>query len=440
MIIQFNFSNYKTFKDRTTLSMVASNYDKDTNEDDNIISLEKQGLRLLKSSVIFGANASGKSKFIDAITFFRQFIIDSSKESQEGEKIDVEPFRLNINTQIGVSEFEMTFIVKNVIYRYGFEVNRKEVSAEWLFARPAKREIELFYRTGQSFEFDTKRLSKANPIVAEGLVRHNSLMLSVLAQFNDNTAIELLNYFREINCISGLQEQGYKNNSIVKVKEDEKKRRQIVDFIKSADLGIQDLRYEDLYDKLNDNHRQVIDNLKKTVRDFDPHALSAIRTKHTVYNDENKPDGSVEFFMGNEESNGTQKYFYFAGLILDALENGMVLVVDELDSKLHPNLVSKIVSLFNSKITNPKNAQLIFNTHDTNLLSSGVFRRDQIWFIEKDAYGASNLYSLADFKTDLVRKNEPFEDNYIRGKYGATPFLSEFDNITLQILKGNGEN
>jgi AAA15 family ATPase/GTPase len=438
MIIQFHFSNYKTFRERALLNMAASNYDKDTNEDDNIITVEKRGLRIVKSTVIYGPNASGKSKFIDAITFFRRFIIESSKGSQEGESINVEPFRLNSESNSNPSDFEMTFMIKNVIYRYGFEVTRRNIIAEWLYFRPAKKEIELFYRTEQSFEFDETRLSKAKPLITEGLVRNNSLLLSVLAQFNDSTAIDILNYFRSINCVSGLEERGYKNSSISKVKDDDLKRKQIVELLRSADLGIQDLRYEDIYELLDDKGKKLMLEFKETVGESDPHLLANIRTKHQVFDKDNRPDGFVEFNMSTEESNGTQKYFYFAGLILDALEQGMVLFVDELDSKLHPNLVCKIVSLFNSKTTNPKNAQLIFNTHDTNLLSSGIFRRDQIWFISKDSFGASKLYSLADFKTDTVRKNESFEENYIRGKYGATPFLNEFEQITEQILTDNG--
>ncbi|AZA88701.1 ATP-binding protein [Chryseobacterium shandongense] len=439
MIIQFNFSNYKTFKDKVTLNMVASNYDKDTNEYDNVINNDKLSLRLLKSSVIYGPNAGGKSKFIDAITFFQQFILKSSKDSQEGEKINVQPFRLNSRSAKDVSEFEMTFIIDKTIYRYGFEVNQEIVTAEWLYYRPAKKEIELFYRTGQSIEFDKKRLDKVSLILDFDILRKNSLMLSVLAQFNSDKAIIILNYFRTMNCISGLVERGYRGSSITKVKEDENKRKQIIDLLRSADLGIEDLRYVNLIETFDNKTQKSIADIQDKVNDIDPHMFASIATKHQVYDDDNNPDGFVEFSMSEEESNGTQKYFYLAGLILDALEQGMILIVDELDSKLHPNLVAKIVSLFNSKITNPKNAQLIFNTHDTNLLSSGIFRRDQIWFISKDRYGASKLYSLADFKTDTVRKKEPFEENYIRGKYGATPFLNEFNYITEQILNNNGK-
>ena len=127
------------------------------------------------------------------------------------------------------------------------------------------------------------------------------------------------------------------------------------------------------------------------------------------------------------------------GPILDVIENGYTLVIDELDSKLHPNLVCRIVSLFNSKELNTKNAQLIFNTHDTNLLSTGLFRRDQIWFTDKNKYGEAKLYSLADFKSDEVKKNEPFEENYIRGKYGAIPFLGFFENLNNLLTQNENE-
>lgn len=242
MIIQFNFSNYKTFKERATLNMIASNYDKDTNEEDNIIRVEQRDLRVLKSAVIYGPNSGGKSKFIDAIGFFRKFIITSSKETQQGDTIPVESYRLNSMTSGKPSDFEMTFMVDRVIYRYGFEVSKSEIVAEWLYSRPEKKEIELYYRTLQKFEYDTKRLAKIGSLEREDLVRKNSLLLSVLAQFNDQTAILLLNYFRNMNAVSGLNELDYKHSSITKVKEDPGKRAQIVELLKSADLGIQEDR------------------------------------------------------------------------------------------------------------------------------------------------------------------------------------------------------
>ncbi|WP_316836791.1 ATP-binding protein [Pedobacter nutrimenti] len=439
MIIQFSFNNYKTFKDRTVLNLIASNYDKDTNEEENIIHIDKYNLRLLKSSVIFGANASGKSKFIDAITFFKSYIQSSSKETQKGEPIAVIPFKLNEASPDRSSDFEMIFILNGIIYRYGFEATRSKIIAEWLYVRSKSKEEELFYRTLQKFEVNEKKLDKALPLIKSELVRDNALLISVLAQFNDALASSIILYFESINCVSGLREMEYKNNSILKVRDNPEKKGQILELLKIADFGIEDIRFEDIASIFPEKDKVKIQELQKLMSDVDSHAFSSVRTTHKVFNDKNEITGSIEFLMNAEESEGTQKYFYLTGLILDALENGTILFVDELDSKLHPNLVCKIVSLFNSNITNPKNAQLIFNTHDTNLLSSGLFRRDQIWFIDKDRYGASKLYSLADFKTSSVRKNESFEDNYIRGKYGATPFLGEFEEITRKILAEDGK-
>jgi AAA15 family ATPase/GTPase len=168
--------------------------------------------------------------------------------------------------------------------------------------------------------------------------------------------------------------------------------------------------------------------------------FSDILTTHKKFDDSKKHIGNISFSLDDDESFGTRKFFALTGPVLDAIENGYTLVVDELDSKLHPNLVCKIVSLFNSQKLNPKNAQLIFNTHDTNLFSSGLFRKDQVWFTEKNKYGEAKLYSLADFKSDTVRKNEAFEDNYIRGKYGAIPYLGFFDNLMNKNLLPQDEN
>ena len=185
--------------------------------------------------------------------------------------------------------------------------------------------------------------------------------------------------------------------------------------------------------------KELKDKIIKEVREEKQEYISDVLTKHKKYNEELKAVGNISFSLDDDESSGTRKFFALTGPILDVIENGYTLVVDELDSKLHPNLVCKIVSLFNSKEFNKKNAQLIFNTHDTNLLSSGLFRRDQIWFTNKNKYGEAKLYSLADFKSDEVRKNDPFEDNYIKGKYGAVPFLGFFDNLKFLLTENENE-
>lgn len=420
MLLQFSIKNFRTFKDKATLSLIASNYDKDTREHENIVINGIFGLRLLKSAVIYGANASGKSKLLDAFAFMRYFVINSSKESQKGEAIKIEPFRLDQSSKNEPTEFEVIFIHNKVLFRYGFEVTKERIISEWLFYKPKTKEIELFYREGNEYKIHNRNFSKGDTVVKEGLVRDNALLISVAAQFNEKSAIEVLEWFEKNRVISGLYDAEYRDNTVNKLSNKSNKNR-VLKFLKAADIGIEDLEI------LTINSGQ-----------FKESPFSTVLIIKNTYEDKNKI-GTTPFFLSLDESEGTRKYFYILGPVIDALEDGGILIVDELDSKLHPNLVCKIVALFNSKEFNKNNAQLIFNTHDTNLLSSGLFRRDQIWFTNKNKYGEAKLYSLADFKSDEVRKTEPFEDNYINGKYGAVPFLGFFDNLKFLLTENENE-
>lgn len=440
MLLQFSIKNFRTFKGKATLSLIASNYDKETREHENIVINENFGLRLLKSAVIYGANASGKSKLLDAFAFMRYFVINSSKESQKGETIEVQPFRLSTETENEPSEFEIIFVHNKVLYRYGFEATTEKIISEWLYHKPKTKEVELFYRDGSIFNIHERSFTKGNTVVKEGLVRDNALLISVAAQFNEKTAINVLDWFKRLKTLSGLNESGYQGFTMGKAESSEHKHK-ILELLKAADLGIQDIKMQKLdIDSLpKDLPKELRDKLIREIKEDNAEFFSDVSTTHRKF-DVNKNAVSFEYFsLENDESSGTSKFFALTGPILDVIENGYTLVVDELDSKLHPNLVCKIVSLFNSKEFNKKNAQLIFNTHDTNLLSSGLFRRDQIWFTNKNKYGEAKLYSLADFKSDEVRKNDPFEDNYIKGKYGAVPFLGFFDNLKFLLTENENE-
>lgn len=442
MILQFSITNYRSFKERATLSLVASNYDKDTRESENIIANEKFNLRILKSAVIYGANAGGKSKFIEAMIFMKNFILYSSKDTQKGDPIAVEPFRLNSDSVNQGSEFEIVFKLKNNLYRYGFEVDKKKVIAEWLYNKTKTRENELFYRDFQEIEFKTKKLSKLETLANESLVRDNALVLSVLAQFNDNLAESFLDWFKDLKVISGLKEEGYINNTMLLSKNESKKDR-ILSFMKNADIGIdnfklkkrtfEELDFKDDDDSLPKELKDALKGLnsyvKRTIKEENREIFSDVITYHKQYDSEGNFVKPIEFSLQEDESSGTRKFFALIGQIINSIDNGSVLFVDELDSKIHPNLVCKIIAIYNSREFNPNNAQLVFNSHDTNLLGSGLFRRDQVWFVKKDNYAESKLYSLADFKTADVRKNEAFENNYLRGKYGAVPFLGDFDDV-----------
>lgn len=430
MLIQFSVKNFRTFKYKATLSMVASNYDKDTRESENIHFDTITNLRLLKSAVVYGANASGKSKLFDAFMFMKQFIITSSKYSLKGDTIDVIPFRLNSDSEESPSEFEVIFVHNNKIFRYGFEANSKMIISEWLFYKPKTKEIELFYRDKNNFDTHDRNFPKGNAVIREGLVRDNALLVSVAAQFNDGISTQVIDWFKNLKVISGLNELGYHGFTMIKT-EDPIHKKRILELLKVADLGIQDIKLQKLeFEKLPKEMPLALkEKIMKEMNEEQASFIFDVTTMHKKYDTNTETFSNSYFSMFDDESEGTKKFFALAGPILEALENGFSLIIDELDSKLHPNLVCKIIALFNSKEWNKKNAQLIFNTHDTNLLSSGLFRRDQIWFTEKNKYGEAKLYSLADFKSDDVRKNESFEENYIRGKYGAVPFLSFFDNL-----------
>jgi AAA15 family ATPase/GTPase len=426
MLIKFSVTNFKTFRHRAELSFIASNYDK-TREGENLYPCETFGFNLLKSAVVYGANASGKSKLMEALSFMRRFVLSSSRESQKGEPINVEPFLLSTETNTKPTEFEIIFIYKKQLFRYGFEVDSEKVVSEWLYHRPLTKEIELFVRDRQHFNVHDRKFAKGSRLAKDKMVRENALMLSVAAQFNEEIAGSVIDWFKRFKIISALEPEGYKGYSLSSLKDNTKKLK-ILEMLQKADLNISDIFLEPvdavhLPKKLHGNLKnQVLQKIGDEKTEF-----FLLNTVHQVFDGDGNIASQVIFDMDSDESSGTNQFFALTGPIIDVIENGYVLAVDELDSKLHPNLVLKIIEIFNSKDLNPKNAQLIFNTHDTNLLSADIFRRDQIWFVEKDRYGVSKLFSLSDIKE--VRKEEDFENNYIKGKYGAIPIISDFVNL-----------
>ncbi len=434
MLIQFSIKNYKTFKDLSTLSLVASNYDK-MNLDENTFITKKLKYRLLKSVVVYGANASGKSKFFEAFQTFRSIVFNSSKESQAEDKIQVTPFLLDSKSENEPTSFEIILINGDVQFRYGFETNKQKVSKEWLYSKQQLKENEIFYRTNQKFE-DSGRIEMAKDLISKKMIRENALFLSVLAQFNDKTAKNVLRNIRNINSISGIRQEGYEGYTIHQIESEKNlSKNEIIKFLNTADLGIEDLKVskldiENLPEDMPDSLKEMIrksSNSKEKVNFYED--VTAFRRK---FNNQRPLKELVPFSMEEDESSGTRKYFALSGPILDTLKSGATLFVDELDSQLHPLLVKHLIKLFNSKESNPKNAQLIFNTHDINLLNTRVFRRDQIWFTEKDNLGGAHLFSLSDIKTDnetKIRSDENYERNYLQGKYGAIPYISKLDFV-----------
>lgn len=400
MLIQFSVGNFLSFKEQSTLSLVASALkDIQILSEDVIFNIGETDLALLKSATIYGANASGKSNFIKALDFFKWYVINSSKDIQAGERVNVESFRLSSSTVEEPSYFEAIFCNTEYQYRYGFEADENMVHSEWLYQKANKKrakEVELFYRDEDCFNIHSKFII-GKELISKQMVRTNALLLSVAAQFNDAVAVEIVKWLNDTTIISGSNEKNIWDLATIRL-DDLKMKQRIVDFSRYADLGIENI------EKVN----------------------NAIISMHTQYDDEGNEVKLINFPFKKNESEGTIKYFSLAYPIIDALDNGKRLIIDEFDSKMHPLLTCRIIALFNSKETNPKNAQLIFTTHDTNLLSASIFRRDQIWFTQKDRFGATELYSLAEYK---VRNDASFEKDYLSGKYGAIPIMGDLTRL-----------
>lgn len=399
MLLEFCVKNFLSLKDEAKLSFIASTLKESLQEENDLINELAIGLSVLRSAVIYGANASGKSNVLKALSFYKRFITDSFINSQAGKLIDVEGFRLNTQTENEPTTMEATFIVGDFIYRFGFEVDRKSVREEWLYQRANRKrakEVELFYRENGVVSVHSK-CPLIQEIVDRKMIRDNALVLSTAAQFNDPKSVDILNLLSDTQVLFCSEDEQLWEQAIRHL-DDDGVRERITEFARYADLGIDSILKID--NKIISSHRQ--------------------------FDDEGRESGNVSFPFNKNESEGTIKYFSLAYPIIDALDNGKRVIIDELDSKLHPLLVRKIIMLFNSSTTNPKGAQLLFTTHDTYLLGAGLLRRDQVWFTQKDGLGATSLYSLAEYK---VRSNAAFDRDYINGRYGATPIIGEMERV-----------
>jgi len=426
MFIEFKAGNFRSLCEPMVLSMVATHLSARNKalDRDNVVPL-RDDLALLKTAAIYGPNASGKSNLVRALRFMRDFVLESSRESQAGDPIPVEPFLLREDTVGAPSSFEIVFDLKGVQYRYGFELDAHHVHAEWLFSRQSSRERTLFERGFQTFVLgpDFRKEGKG----LDERTRPNALFLSVVAQWNGELAKRLVAWFRRLQILTGTLDGQGRDESRHQLEAEGPERAALIRLVKSLDLGIEDLRAEDPRD-VGFTLEEIGERLMRhgglvSPPSYPPAPVRTIHLRRSAQGDATTP---VEFDLDKHESDGTQKLFALAGVILGALRRGELLVVDELDIRLHPLMTCELIRLFHDPATNPHHAQLVFTTHDTNLLGIDLFRRDQVWFAEKDRTGATHLYSLAEFK---VRSDASFEKDYIRGKFGAIPFLGGLRSV-----------
>ncbi len=424
MLLQFSVNNYRSIKDTATLSMATASKD-----NDNFFSVRHYDL--LKSAVIYGANASGKSNLLRAMAFMGRLVLNKTKVIQSTDTLPHDPFKLNTSTKEASSSFEVVFFVDEIKYRYGFELDNTTVYSEWLYADENGKEAKLFYRdtddahyvNPQKFKEGYQFFDKANNKIK---IASNQLFLWKCDREDDGIISKtILRWFSRLNLIDGLEHRGYEKYTMKKM-EDEHFRKEIVKLVKTADIGIEDIAIneEEVPSEIIEK-MPLPDEIKDRMIKNGGVTSISLNTYHKMYDASNKEVGTIQFELDDEESLGTRKFFKMSAPILNTLEEGKILLIDELDASLHPMLTRHLIGLFHDKNINTKNAQLIFATHDTNLLKPQIFRRDQIWFSEKDKYGATTFYALAQLKN--VRKTEDFECQYIQGKYGAIPYLGKFE-------------
>jgi len=426
MIAEFTLENYRSFKEKQTFSLLATKNKELL--DSNTFEIDKKQ-RLLKSAVIYGANASGKTNFFCALAFFLRFAVWSGPRKQAGDAIEIDYFYFSKQTEQGPASFELIFYLKNtdgknIRYRYGFTITHEEVIAEYLFAVYNTREVTLFTREKQDIVI-THYFHEGNRI--KSVVRSNCSVLSVCAQHNGDIAKSIIQYFNKILVISGLIDIPY-TKRLLNTSTDDNTRVQVLNFLHYADIQVKELviKHEPL--DVNEIPSEMLDYYRRNPQEKPPEKIT-YRFGHDYYDGKEKTN--IALIPESEESAGTQKLFAYSIPIIFALENGTPLFIDEFDTQLHPLILENIIKLFHSPDINKNNAQFVISCHSVNIMTNKNFRRDQIWFCEKDQYGATNLYSLVEYD-EPVRNDASFGKNYLQGKYGAVPYINE---IALQFGK-----
>jgi AAA15 family ATPase/GTPase len=420
MLLEFRVKNFRSLRDEQVFSLVASN-DKALQELNTMSSNAKSApSRILRSAVIYGPNAGGKSNLVKALQYMRGVVVESASVIQPGQTFNIQPFRLDTESITQPTEFEITFVLDGVRYQYAFTLSTDRVIEEYLLVYKAFKPQQWFARKydpetdKDTYEFSASLKGQKN--LWEGATRQNALFLSMAVQLNSEQLRPIFdwfsNYLTIFNDITPLNP----NFSVDLLRHPDGKRA-ICDFLTTADISIADINV--VSRKIMG--RTISFDLATGVKNdnFEEQMVDELQFQHVT------EKGKAVFSL-KEESFGTQRLFYLAGPILDMLDKGRTLIVDELDSSLHPLLVRRLVELFQNPDINSKNAQLIFTTHDTSLLDIELFRRDQIWFVEKDKYQASRLYPLSDFSP---RNKEALERGYLLGRYGALPFFSEWKKV-----------
>ena len=410
MLLRFGVSNHLSIRDLQELSFVASSL---KDRDDGLIdcAVAPSG-SILPAVVIYGANASGKSNLVDAMAAMREMVLRSHTKGEPGGGVQCNPFRLEGDYSQKPSRFEIDFVLDGVRHHYGFEASEKAFVSERLYVFPKSHRRTLFEREGGEFRFG-RELSGLNNLIAK-LTRPNSLYLSAAAQNDHKQLSRVFEYFRSIQGIRGISVPGKMASSQLP---EEGPDRRVIDFLGKVGTGVVDFQRKETEtpEEIRTIEREISDVLNKHGHKHKLIAteISSIELAHR------SRDGGEVYLELDRESAGTRRLLVLLDRAFRALDEGALLCIDELDAGLHTQAAEAVLQLFCSPQTNSNGAQLLATTHDTNLMKSSVLRRDQLWFTQKDVWGATEIYPLTDIRT---RQGDNLAKGYLQGRYGATPF------------------
>jgi uncharacterized protein len=429
MLIEFRVENHRSIRDEQVLTMRAGRVGAPDDPRPRAVPGDKAGAGVLPVAALYGANASGKSNLLAAFHFMRQAIVHSHRHWPPDEGIPRAPFAWGSRPS-EPSLFEVTILYEGRRYRYGFVADDERFLEEWLYAWPAGRKQSWFEREGDDFAFG-EHLRGENRMIQQ-VTRPNALFLSAAAQHRHEQLAGIYRWFqatRTVNVDRRHHQGVYADLGFAswlrQIFDGKPARTQFYPFGK--ELSVDD-RLESVRALLRAADVGIVD-LKLEYHDDEPGARSGpARPSQLMVRHQSTADNA--WLPLDEESHGTQALFRMAPYLLSALQRGGLLVIDELEASLHPLLALQVVRQFNDPRANPRNAQLLFTTHDTNLLGTEpgepALRRDQIWLTEKDKEGATCLYPLTDYKP---RKAENLERGYLQGRYGAIPFLGPLARV-----------
>jgi len=413
MLLEFRVRNYRSIRDEQALTLIASG-DKEWAATHLAPTGLKAAPHALRSAVVYGPNASGKSSLLRALDYLRAVVAESATIIQPGQTYNIQPFKLDAASAQQPTEFEITFLLSGLRHQYAFSMTPQRIVSESLLVYRSSKPTQLFSRQhlegdGYDYEFSTY-LTGPRKLWQES-TRPNALFLSMAAQLNSEQLSPVFNWIvRNILFLpAGATVLPDFTTALLAT---EPGRASIREFLSAADISIADVQAV----PRKGMHAQWVLGASGLQASQEEREFMMPVFEHST------PKGSAKFEL-HDESEGTQRLYGLIAPVLDCLREGRVLVVDELDSSLHTLLVRRLITMFQTPEINPKGAQLIFSTHDTSLLDHTLFRRDQVWFTEKDADQATRLYPLTDFSP---RKQEAWERGYLSGRYGAVPFFSDW--------------